>query len=90
MLFSSDTTPEARRILIEIIRRQRPEQRLAIALDATDAARDMIRADLRARFPGANDEELHARFLERWLGAELARSVLAHRASRPTAPDPGA
>jgi hypothetical protein len=79
MIFSADTTPEARRILLDIIRRQRPEQRPAIALTATDATRDMIRADVRSPFPDADDAELHARFLDRW-AATLRLSELLARA----------
>ena len=88
MMFSSDTTPEARRLLLDIIRRQAPERRLAIALSAGEATREMIRADLRARFPDAGEEELHARFLERWLGPELAGKVMAYRAARASAANP--
>ena len=90
MLFASDTSPEARAVLLAILRGQAPERRLQIALAATDAAREMIRADLRERFPGASDEELHERFLERWLGAEVAGPVIAHRRAHARPAGPGA
>ena len=83
MLFASDTSPETRRILLEIIRGQSSERRLEIALAATDAARDMIRADLAARFPDADAAQLHAHFLQRWLGEDLARKVLAWAERQP-------
>ena len=74
-------------MLLEIIRGQGPERRLEIALAATDAARDMIRADLAQRFPEADATRLHALFLERWLGAKLAAGVLQHMAGQDHAPE---
>lgn len=74
-------------MLLEIIRGQGPERRLEIALEATDAARDMIRADLTLRFPEADAARLHALFLERWLGAKLAGEVLRHMARPEHAPE---
>jgi hypothetical protein len=87
MLFASDTSPETRRILLEIIRGQSPERRLEIALAATDVARDLVRADLAARFPDADASRLHALFLERWLGHDLARKVLEWAEHGPGTPE---
>ncbi len=87
MLFARDTSPETRLILLEIVRRQSPARRLEIALAATDAARDMIRADLAERFPQADASRLHALFLERWLGAELAAQALRHMNGPRPAPE---
>lgn len=87
MLFASDTSPETRRILLEIIRAQSPERRLEIALAATEAAREMVRADLASRYPDADAARLHALFLERWLGEDLARRVLDWADHAPGAPE---
>ncbi len=79
MLFSEDTSPEARALLIESYRAMTPQRRFEIALQATEAARAMVRADIAARYPDATPKKRHELFLERWIGPELTREVLAAR-----------
>ena len=79
MPFSEDTSPDARRVLLQSYRAMTPERRIEIAMQATDAMRAMVRADIARHHPNASDAERQVLFLERWLGAELTRAALAAR-----------
>lgn len=67
---SSDTSPDAQRMQIELMRRLPPSRKLALAFELTDAMRDITLADLRHRFPQANDAEIRRRFIARVLPRE--------------------
>jgi hypothetical protein len=79
MPFSEDTSPEARRVLLQSYRAMTPERRVEVAMQATEAMREMVRTDIAQHHPHASDEERHVLFLERWLGVELAREALSAR-----------
>jgi hypothetical protein len=64
---SPDTTPEAQRKHYELMRQLSPEKRLAMAFSLTDATRQLILADLKHRFPQADEEEIRRRFIARVL-----------------------
>ena len=64
---SRDTTPEAQRKHYELMRKLSPEKRLSLALALTDATRQMVLADLKHRFPQADDIEIRNRFIARVL-----------------------
>lgn len=64
---SPDTTVDAQRKHYELMRRLSPEQRLSMAFALTDAARQLVLADLRHRYPQADAEELRRRFIARVL-----------------------
>lgn len=57
----SDTDPAAERVRIEAIRRAPIWKRIRLASDLTVATRSLALADLRARFPGASEDELRRR-----------------------------
>ena len=67
---SRDTTVDAQRKHYEMMRRLSPTQRLALAFELTDAARNMILADLQHRFPQATQDEIRRRFISRVLPRE--------------------
>ena len=67
---SQDTTPEAQSKHYELMRKLSPEQRLSMAFALTDATRNLILADLRHRFPDANENEIKRRFIARVLSRE--------------------
>lgn len=67
---SSDTTPDAQRKQFELMRRLSPAQKLSLAFALTDTMRDLIMADLRHRFPHANETEIRRRFITRVLPRE--------------------
>ena len=66
-LLSPDTTLDMQRKQFELMRRLTPEQRLSMAFALTDATRQLVLADLRHRFPKANDGEIRRRFIARVL-----------------------
>ena len=67
---SPDTTPEAQRMQYEMMRRLSPEQKLSLAFSLTNMMRQLVVADLRHRFPQADDEEIRRRFIARVLPRE--------------------
>ena len=83
MLFSRDTSPEARRILIEILRRKSPAEKLAMVDDLIEAAQEFAMSGLRLRHPAASAAELETRYWELVLGPDAVARVLATRRSRP-------
>jgi hypothetical protein len=69
-LLSRDTTPEAQRKEIELLRQLAPSQKLALAFALTDTMRGLVMADLQHRFPNADKEEIRRRFIARVLPRE--------------------
>jgi hypothetical protein len=64
---SLDTTSEAQRMHYELMRRLPAWKRLALAFELTQAGRQLVLADLRHRFPEANEAEIRRRFIARVL-----------------------
>jgi hypothetical protein len=64
---SSDTTPAAQQKQYELMRQLSPERKLSLAFALTDATRKLILADLRHRFPKAEENEIKRRFIARVL-----------------------
>lgn len=90
MLFSRDTSPEARRLLIEILRKKTPAEKLAMVDDLVAMARVLTMTGLRFRHPDASPSELEVLYLEHLLSPDLAHRVLAAtrgRETRTPAPD---
>jgi len=58
-----DTSPEASRIQAEIQRGLPPADRLRIAIDMSDTARELMRARLRREHPGWDDRRVTAEML---------------------------
>ena len=52
-------------LYLEALRRLTPEQRLLKAFELTEFSRELFRAGLRRRFPGAGEAELQRIYLER-------------------------
>jgi len=67
---SPDTTTEAQRVHFELMRQLPDWKRLALALELTEATRQLVLADIRHRFAGASDEEIRRRFIARVLPRE--------------------
>ncbi|HEX9422500.1 MAG TPA: hypothetical protein VF899_04605 [Pyrinomonadaceae bacterium] len=67
---SLDTTPEAQQMHFKLMRRLSAWKRLRLALELTQATRQLILADIRHRFPAATDEEIRRRFIARVLPRE--------------------
>lgn len=67
---SKDTTPEAQAMHFALMRRLPDWKRLALALELTQATRQLVMTDICSRFPGASDEEIRRRFIARLLSRE--------------------
>lgn len=63
----SDTTPEARRIGFELMRKVPVWKRLALTCELIQTTRMLMLADLRRRFPQAEEGELRRRLIARLL-----------------------
>ena len=79
---SPDTSPEAERVLIELARKMPPERKLQLAGQLGTTMRNLMRAGLQQRHPNAGPDELEQRFVELWLGPEIAPGFLRARALR--------
>lgn len=69
---SPDTSPEAERVLIELLRAAPAWRRLQLADQLSRTVRNLSWAGLRSRYPNASAAELRRRFADICLGEELA------------------
>ena len=69
---AEDTTPEAERVLIELLRAATPARKMEMVLSANRTARMLALAGLRERFPRDSEARLRRRLADLWLGQELA------------------
>jgi hypothetical protein len=74
-LFPADTTPEAARVQLEIIRRLSPERRMEMALEMSNFLRDVVAAGVRSRHPDYNEKQVGLAVGRLMLGDELFRKV---------------
>ena len=72
---SPDTSPEAERVLIELLRQAPAWRRLQLTDHMSATVRKLCLAGLRSRHPKANEAELRRRFADLHLGPELAVKV---------------
>jgi hypothetical protein len=72
---SPDTSPEAERVLIELLRRTPAWRKLRMVEDTNRFVRDLLMAGLRDRFPKDPPEVLRRRLADLWLGPELAAAA---------------
>lgn len=77
-----DTTREAERVRIDLLRRLPIARRLALAGGLMAFGRTLAMIGLRQRHPEATPEELETRYVRMVLGPELAGRVLAARRAR--------
>ena len=74
----SDTSAEAARVQLELIRSASPERRVAACFGFSRSMIALSRAALRDRFPELDEGELRLRWVELNYGPELATQVRAH------------
>jgi len=67
---SSDTSPEAQEMHFALMRRLPDWKRLTLALELTQATRQLVMADICSRFSDASDDEIRRRFIARVLSRE--------------------
>ncbi len=76
---SRDTSPEAERVWIELLRRAPAWRRLQLADHMSSTVRALSLAGLRQRHPRASERELRRLFADIHLGPELAEKVYGPR-----------
>lgn len=77
-----DTSPETEEILIEGYRRMPFHQKLQCIFDLTDAARSLQLAQIRKRYPQADERECLLRLASQWLEPELMREAFGWDAEK--------
>lgn len=75
----SDTSPEARRVYYRTLAAMTPSQRMAIGVELTVAADEMLRAAIRRRCPDAEGEEFTFQLLRARYGRAVAEQVCRRR-----------
>jgi hypothetical protein len=70
-----DTAPEVEQAQLEVYRAMSPARKLEIVEDANHTARLLALTGLAARFPRADEQELHLRLFHLLHGSELATQV---------------
>lgn len=78
---SRDTSPEAERVLIELLRQAPTWRRLQLTDRMSRTVRDLSLAGLRARHPAATEAELRRRFADIHLGPQLAAKAYGPRSA---------
>jgi hypothetical protein len=68
---SPDTHPDAERILIEGIRRMTPAEKYRRIASMNEMMERLARADIRRRYPDAEEQEIRLRIASRRIPAEL-------------------
>jgi len=71
----TDTSPEARQILIQLYRKMPPEKKLHLVFDAYQTGKHLAMAGLRQRYPHASDKGIWRLWARRHLGEELFAAV---------------
>jgi hypothetical protein len=71
----ADTSPEAWRLFIELVRQLPPEERLRRALELSETVRLAAEDGLRRAHPEASERELFLMAARQKLGEELCRKV---------------
>lgn len=72
---SRDTSPEAERIQIELLRQMPSWRKMELINQLTQMWYALALTGLRHRHPQASDEELQRRLADRMLGSDLAAQV---------------
>jgi hypothetical protein len=80
---SIDTSPEAERVQIGLLRRASEAQRVQLALALSDTMLQLAWRAIREAHPGASDEEVDLAFVEQCYGVEMAGRLRAYLRDRP-------
>ena len=71
----SDTSREAARMHVEVLRRLGIWRRAAMTFELSDVLRRVTEAGIRHRHPGYDDEMVQLALVRLWLGPELFRRI---------------
>jgi hypothetical protein len=73
-----DTTPEAARVHLEIVRRMPASRRLELALGMSNSLRKVVAAGVRHRHPEFSPDQVRLGVIRLTLGDKLFREVFSH------------
>ena len=71
----SDTSPEAWKVWVDLLRKISPEVKLQRAIEYTAMVRQLSEAGIRQAYPGASEREIFLRMAQRQLGRELFQKI---------------
>jgi len=71
----NETSHEADRVRLQILRAMSPSKRLSLALGWSKSVRELSREGLRRQFPNGTDADVNRLLADRLLGADLALKV---------------
>lgn len=74
-VYTMDTSPEARAIQLECLRRMSPHERLEKSCAMSNQVKQMAFAAIRRRHPDFNEDEVRLKFIELTYGKTLADDV---------------
>ncbi len=72
----SDTSADARRVLVEGLRRMSPAEKLARVVALNRSVELMARAGIKLRYPDADESEVRIRLARMWLSDEDLRAIV--------------
>lgn len=81
-ILSSDTSLEAERFQIELLRRAGPTRRFALARSLSQTVMQLARAGIQRGYPDADEQEVGLIFVASHYSPELAARVRAYLARR--------
>jgi hypothetical protein len=79
---SEDTSPEAERVQIELMRKMSPAKKFGLVRSMAQTMIQASRENIRRLHPNASEEELTLIFIELYYGKELANCVRMDRERR--------
>ena len=78
-MIPADTTIEAIRKQIEILRRMGPEARLKMAFELSDNLRSIVKAGVRGRHMDYNEQQIKREVLRLMIGDVLFKQIFPHK-----------
>ena len=71
----ADTSPEAWKVWLNLVRRLSPEERLQRAFEYSALVRELAESTIRQKYPHASEREIFLRAARQRLGADLFEKV---------------
>jgi hypothetical protein len=77
----TDTSPEAEKVLTDILRNMSSQQKGELIFSALQMGRDIWMAGLRDRYPNATDEQIRLLYAKERLGDQLFKEVYGDKSN---------
>lgn len=75
-MIPSDTTVEAAKRQLEIMRELGPQKRIEMAFDMSNSLRDIVEAGVKLRHPDYNEQKTKQEVLRLMLGGDLYKHII--------------